>query len=90
MGGELKALIETIDFSSKNELLENLRKLRKSTVKLAPQERSAVKEIIGVGIQQAYYTTEKELLRYKRYVSKRNNDTEAENEKNSRGSKRAV
>lgn len=48
MGGELKALIETIDFSSKNELLENLRKLRESTVKLAPQERSAVKEIIGV------------------------------------------
>lgn len=31
-------------------------------VKLAPQERSAVKEIIGVGIQQAYYTTEKELF----------------------------
>lgn len=90
MGGELKAIIETIDFSSKNELLENLRKLRESTVKLASQERSAVKEIIGVGIQQAYYTTEKELLRYKRYVSKRNNDTEAENEKNSRGSKRAV
>lgn len=38
MGGELKAIIETIDFSSKNELLENLRKLRESTVKLAPQE----------------------------------------------------
>ena len=68
MGGELRALIEVIDFSSKDELLSKLRDMRESTVKLAPRERSAVKEIIGVGIQQAYYTTEKELLRYKQYI----------------------
>lgn len=50
MGGELRALIEVIDFSSKDELLAKLRNMRESTVKLAPRERSAVKEIIGVGI----------------------------------------
>lgn len=79
MGGELRALIEVIDFSSKDELLAKLRDMRESTVKLSPRERSAVKEIIGVGIQQAYYTTEKELLRYKQYIQKRNSNTEVKN-----------
>ena len=43
--------------------------MRKSTVKLDEPERSAVKEMVGIAIQQAYFTTEKELLRYKKYVN---------------------
>ena len=65
MGGELSSLIEVVDFANKTELLEKLRNMRKSTVKLDEPERSAVKEMVGIAIQQAYFTTEKELLRYK-------------------------
>ena len=69
MGGELSSLIEVVDFANKTELLEKLRNMRKSTVKLDEPERSAVKEMVGIAIQQAYFTTEKELLRYKKYVN---------------------
>ena len=68
MGGDLSSLIEVVDFANKTELLEKLRNMRKSTVKLDEPERSAVKEMVGIAIQQAYFTTEKELLRYKKYV----------------------
>lgn len=76
MGGELLSLIEIMDFSSKTELLEKLRNMRKSTYKLEQPERSAVREMIGVAVQQTYFTTEKELLHYKNFLNNRKRSKE--------------
>lgn len=66
--GELNLLIESINFRSKDELIKKLRDMRDSTSRLAPAERGAIKQMIGIGIQQACYCTEKELLRYKAFL----------------------
>lgn len=75
MGGEMAALIESIDFNTKKELLEKLRNMRKSALRLPPRDRLAVKQMIGIGIQQAYFTAEKELLRYKEYLETKKRKT---------------
>lgn len=68
INGEIVPIIEAVDFSSKDELLKKLRDMRESTVKLAPADRRVVKQMIGIAIQEVYYTSERELLRYKGYT----------------------
>ena len=43
--------------------------MRDDTVRLAPEDRRVVKQMLGVAIQEVCYTSEFELLRYKRYIN---------------------
>lgn len=71
MGGELKTLLEILDFQSKDELLSKLRELRNSAVIVAAEHRAPLKEMIGVAIQQTYYSSERNLLHYKSFLNKK-------------------
>ncbi len=71
MGGELKLLLEIIDFQSKDELLAKLRELRNSAVRIASEHRMPLKEMIGIAIQQIYYSSERNLLHYKAFLNKK-------------------
>lgn len=68
ISGEIVHIIEAIDYKSKNELLQKLRDMRDDTVRLALEDRRVVKPMLGVAIQEVCYTSEYELLRYKRYT----------------------
>ncbi len=65
MSGEMANFIESIEYSSKAELLNKLRKMRENTVRLAPADRRIVKQMLGVAIQQVFHAPEVELLAYK-------------------------
>lgn len=69
INGEIVPIIEAIDYQSKDELLQKLRNMRDDTVRLAPEDRRVVKQMLGVAIQEVCYTSEYELLRYKRYIN---------------------
>ena len=68
ISGEIVPIIEAIDYQSKDELLQKLRSMRDDTVRLAPDDRRVVKQMIGIAIQEVCYTSEYELLRYKRFM----------------------
>lgn len=72
-GGELASLIPSIDFTSKRELLEKLRKIRDG-IKGHTQFDEFFRDNIGVAIQQAFYITEKDLLMYKKVNTIRSNN----------------
>ena len=67
INGEIVPIIEAIDYTSKDELLQKLRAMRDSTVRLAPDDRRIVKQMLGIAIQEVCFTSERELLRYKNY-----------------------
>lgn len=78
INGEIVPIIEAIDYASKDELLQKLRTMRDSTVRLAPDDRRIVKQMLGIAIQEVCFTSERELLRYKSYSQfKRNKKKEA-------------
>lgn len=72
-GGELASLIPSIDFTSKRELLEKLRKIRDG-IKGHTQFDEFFRDNIGVAIQQAFYIKEKDLLMYKKVNTIRSNN----------------
>ena len=75
IGGELAFILQDIEFNSKTELLEKLRKLRDNLVHYSKEERKMIKPNIVIAIQQAYYISEWELLNYKKFCDmRRNND----------------
>lgn len=69
MSGEIIPIIEAVDFSTKTELLTKLRSMRDSTHKLAKEDRRVVKDMLGVAIQEVYFTPAKEVMRFKHYLS---------------------
>jgi hypothetical protein len=71
LSGEIVTFIETLDFTSKSELLERLRTMRKNTVCLSPKDRQVVKQMIGVAVQQVFHTPENVLLQYAHYKEQR-------------------
>lgn len=71
--GEIVPIIEAADYQSKSELLQKLRNMREDTVRLAYADRRVIKQMIGIAIQEVCYTSEYELLRYKRYTQFKNN-----------------
>lgn len=73
MSGEIMPIIEDIDFSTKTELLEKLRAMRVSAGKLVPEDRCVVKDMLGVAIQEVYFTPGKEVMRFKHYVDYKKN-----------------
>lgn len=68
MSGEVMPIIEAIDFTTKTELLTKLRVMRDSAGKLQKEDRRIVKDMLGVAIQEVYFTPGKELMRLKHYV----------------------
>lgn len=64
MSGEIANFIEQLEFKSKAELLDKLRRMRDNTLRLSPTDRRIVKQMLGVAIQQVYHATEEELLPY--------------------------
>lgn len=71
IGGELTSLIKTIDYSSKPELLEKLRFLRDEVKKYPKLERKQIMPHLAVAIQQAFYSSEWELLNYKKFLTQK-------------------
>lgn len=61
-------IIEVIDFKNKTQLLDKLRLMRDSAGKLPREDRRVVKDMIGVAIQEVYFTSNREIMRFKRYV----------------------
>lgn len=71
ISGELAFIIKDITFDSKKEFLDKLRDLRESLKNYAPEERKLIKPLLVIAIQQVFYTSEYELLRYKKYCLNR-------------------
>lgn len=71
IGGELAFLMQDIDYKSKQDLLEKLRGLRDSLKDYTKEERHELRPILSVAIQQAFYISEWELMRYKKFCDYR-------------------
>ena len=71
IGGELAFVLSDIQYSSKQDLLTKLRTLRDDLKNYAPEDRKLIKPILAVSVQQAFYITNWELMRYKEFLSKR-------------------
>ena len=71
IGGELAFVLSDIEYSSKQDLLTKLRALRDDLKNYAPEDRKLIKPILAVSVQQAFYITNWELMRYKEFLSKR-------------------
>lgn len=73
IGGELAFILQDIDYNSKQELLEKLRGLRDELKDYPKEEKERIKPILAVAIQQAFYSSEWELMRYKSFCEYRSN-----------------
>lgn len=71
IGGELTSLIRNIEFASKADLLNQLRNLRNEVKQYPKEERKTIMPHLAVAIQQAFYTSEWELIHYKQYLTQR-------------------
>lgn len=71
IGGELAFILQDIDFNSKQDLLEKLRGLRDSLRDYPEEQKKRLKPILSVAIQQAFYSSEWELNRYKNFCEYR-------------------
>ena len=69
IGGELAFVLADIEYSSKQDLLTKLRVLRDDLKNYAPEDRNLIKPILAVSVQQAFYITNWELMRYKEFLS---------------------
>ena len=73
IGGELAFILQDIDYNSKQDLLEKLRGLRDGLKDYSKAEKETIKPILAVAIQQAFYASEWELMRYKNLCEFRSN-----------------
>jgi hypothetical protein len=73
MSGELMSVIGNINFKDRDELLQKLRTIRDSVVKFAPPKRYLLKKLIGISIQQVYFSSEQDIMNYKNYLDSRKN-----------------
>lgn len=85
INGEITSFVDSIDFENKDELMTKLRFLRKNP-NLAPNTKyQEFYDMIGVAIQQAFYTNPNQLVRYKGYCKSRV-ETGANNGRNNKSS----
>lgn len=82
IGGELAFILQDIDYNSKQELLDKLRALRESLKTYPKEERDKIKPILAISIQQAFYASKYELMRYKNFCEFRSNYERDKNNKN--------
>lgn len=80
LGGELAFILSDIDYSSKQELLDILRKKRDELQEYPKEDRIKIKPYLAVAIQQAFYASEYELLRFKRLSNNLRGENGSKNE----------
>ncbi len=71
IGGELAFLLQDIDYNSKKDLLDRLRHIREELRDYSKDEKTQLRPILAVSIQQAFYASEWELMRYKNFCKYR-------------------
>lgn len=69
--GEITTFLSDINYQNKEELMNKLREIRRTAKNKIKNGYSQFYPMIGVAIQQAYYTSEKQLMRYKKYCNSR-------------------
>ena len=72
IGGELAFILQDIDYSSKQDLLDKLRTMRDELKEYPKDEKQNIRPILAVAIQQAFYFSEWELMNYKKFIDKKN------------------
>ena len=72
IGGELAFILQDIDYSSKQDLLDKLRTMRDELKDYSKEEKQNIRPILAVAIQQAFYFSEWELMNYKKFIDKKN------------------
>lgn len=83
LGGELAFILGDIDYSSKSELLDKLRECRDKLQEYPKEERVKLKPYLAISIQQAFYTSEYELLRFKKLSKTRGENGREKESQNS-------
>ncbi len=83
INGEITTFLDDIEFETKDQLMEQLRALRKAPNLASNTNYQDFYNIIGVAIQQAYYTNPKQIERYKKYCNSRL-ETGVQNGKNNK------
>lgn len=71
IGGELAFILQDINYTSKQDLLTKLRAMRDDLQNYPKEERLKIKPNLAISIQQAFYASEWELMRYRRYCDYR-------------------
>jgi hypothetical protein len=71
INGEITSFLNDIEFETKEEFMEQLRTLRKQPNLANGCDYEQFYKMIGVAIQQAYYTNPNQLVRYKNYCKSR-------------------
>lgn len=72
IGGELAFILQDIDYTSKQDLLDKLRTMRDELKDYSNEEKQNIRPILAVAIQQAFYFSEWELMNYKKFIDKKN------------------
>ncbi len=80
IGGELASLLRDIDYSSKKELLKILRDKRRELSKYSKKERKQIRPLLNIAIQQVFYTSEYDLLQFKKVKKNKPNKTRKNSE----------
>lgn len=79
IGGELAFVLQDIDYFSKKDLLDKLRKIRDDLKNYDDKDKKEIKPILAVSIQQAFYANNWELMRYKTFLNWRKTNGQEKN-----------
>lgn len=77
IGGELAFVLQNIDYSSKKDLLDKLRAIRDDLKNY--DEKKEIRPILAVSIQQAFYSSNWELMKYKDFLNWRKTNEQGQN-----------
>ena len=79
IGGELAFVLQDIDYSSKKNLLDKLRSIRDDLKNYDDKDRNEIRPILAVSIQQAFYSSNWELMKYKDFLNWRKTNEQGQN-----------
>ena len=80
INGEITSFLSDFNFTNKEELMDKLRVIRKEPNLSQNCNYKQFYEMIGIAIQQAYYTHPNQIMRYKQYCNYRQKTGEAKND----------
>ena len=73
LSGEMVNFLEILDINTKNDLLVMLRLIRKNLKVTTNTNYDYFYNMIGVAIQQAYYTNAEQIEKFLNYIKKKDN-----------------
>ena len=79
IGGELAFVLQDIDYSSKKDLLDKLRTIRDDLKNYDDKDKNEIRPILAVSIQQAFYSSNWELMKYKDFLNWRKTNEQGQN-----------